>query len=628
MSCFFTHRSGGSLAGHILVCLIPVCLILASGCGRPAVYRAAVDKEVQSIIDAQQKNVLGKKIPIAIDRPSDILRRQLIDQLFLPTAGPASEGTDRLPVIAHWPEDNYPAAVSSNGSAVRLSGNPPTLSLFQSLEAGARNSPDFQDKKEAVFQAALVLYLEQDTFRNSLSGQIQSLLSADNSGSPVRHGSLTTGEAAQSLNFKNGSTLAAALTMDLAALLSGTTRSSIGITGDASLSIPLLRGSADHVVTEPLRQAERNLAYAILEFERFKKEYAVEVGSRYLSILKQMDAVKNAREDYRSRTVSARRSRRLADAGRLKEIEVDQAVQTELIARQRWISAREAVKNQLDAFKNLLGLPPDVPLQLDPGELDRLAGMAPGDSGNGLPVADGRQPSDSDPDSAESDAEHAGPYEINPRSAVERALANRLDIKVALGKVYDAQRKVTVAADDLGAELTLLGSASVGEHRTISTADLADARLKTDKGVFSALITFDLPFERSAEAVSYRNSFIDLEKAVRNVQALEDSIKLAVRNRLRELTEARETLVIQAKSVSVAVKRVKSIALFMDAGRAQTRDLLEAQDALLSAQNSLTAARVSYRIAELAVQRDMGVLAVSDTGLWQEFHPETHDVEK
>jgi outer membrane protein TolC len=78
---------------------------------------------------------------------------------------------------------------------------------------------------------------------------------------------------------------------------------------------------------------------------------------------------------------------------------------------------------------------------------------------------------------------------------------------------------------------------------------------------------------------------------------------------------------IQAKSVYVAQKRVKSVNMFLDAGRAQTRDLLEAQDALLSAQNSLTAAVVNYRIAELNIQRDMGVLQVDEKGLWQEYLP-------
>jgi outer membrane protein TolC len=173
--------------------------------------------------------------------------------------------------------------------------------------------------------------------------------------------------------------------------------------------------------------------------------------------------------------------------------------------------------------------------------------------------------------------------------------------------------------------LTFLGSAALGERRTITSADLSNARLRTDKGVFSALVTLDLPFERTAEAVAYRNSFLELEQAVRTAQELEDRVKLSVYNRLRDLLEARETLNIQASAVDLAKKRVRSINLFMEAGRAETRDLLEAQDSLLSARNSLTSARVNYRIAEIEIQRDMGVLAVTDTGMWHEYLPDLNE---
>ncbi|MHC4115850.1 MAG: TolC family protein [Planctomycetota bacterium] len=103
---------------------------------------------------------------------------------------------------------------------------------------------------------------------------------------------------------------------------------------------------------------------------------------------------------------------------------------------------------------------------------------------------------------------------------------------------------------------------------------------------------------------------------------LEDKIKLAIRNELRDLFATRESLQIQAKAVLVAEKRVKSVNLFLEAGRAEIRDLLEAQDSLLSAQNSLTAAVVSYRVAELELQRDIGLLKIDEKGLWEEYSPE------
>jgi outer membrane protein TolC len=135
------------------------------------------------------------------------------------------------------------------------------------------------------------------------------------------------------------------------------------------------------------------------------------------------------------------------------------------------------------------------------------------------------------------------------------------------------------------------------------------------------LLTVDLPLERTVERNAYRESWIQLERTVRDFAQLEDLVKSQVRDRLRALLEAREGQRIQADAVKLAERRVDSARLLLDAGRAQTRDLLEAQEDLVSAQNDLTAALINYRIAELELQRDMGVLRVDGEGHWLEFDP-------
>ncbi|MEX1298518.1 MAG: TolC family protein [Desulfotignum sp.] len=581
-----------------LKCILAVLILvfgLTAGCRTPEAFRREVDTHARQIITQTRSQVLDTDTDFSIEKPGDTLRRRLLEQLSLPVAGPASFGTGRLPLIPHWPEPGFPAPLSDIDNDPGTLPSPLTLTLFQALEIGAGNSFDYQTRKEAVFQAALALYLEQDQFRNRFIGQVQQLFSADLSTEPEQKGTSSSVDISGTRQFESGAALRTSLAVDLATLLFSGGGASLGIAGDASLSIPLLRGSGRHIVTENLRQAEQNLVYAMLEFERFKKIFAVAVGRQYLNLMRQMDTVDNAREDYFRREALTRRSRRLGDAGRLKEIQVDQSVQTQLEARQRWLSAEESFKKQMDSFKILLGLPPDAEIQLDPGSVIQMKKRQ-------NTVLD-------DP----------GPLELAEQTAVLLALEQRLDLQIAQAKVFDAQRKVVVAADALGAELTFLGSASAGERRTITSADLDNAELRLDNGVFSAWLTLDLPFERTAEAVIYRNRYIELAQAVREVEKLEDSVKIEIRNRLRELFEARKTLVIQAQAVALAQKRVRSISLFMEAGRAETRDLLEAQDSLLNAQNSLTAARVDYRIAELEIQRDMGVLTVSDTGLWEEY---------
>jgi outer membrane protein TolC len=609
-------------------------LFAATGCKSPSEYRVEADDVASSVIHEKQTQALGQAGEFSIERPSDTLRRRLLVDQNLPYSSNASLGADELETIEHWPEEGYPKPEPSADPVIRLEGDAPLkLSLMAALEIAARNSFEYQTRKEDVFLTALDLDLERNEFRTIFAGQVESLISTDTTGDRTVSGTVNSAALGASRKFENGAELTSALAVDLANLLTLNNASSFGIAGDATIAIPLLRGSGKHIVTEPLTQAERDVVYAIYEFERFKRVFAVDIASDYLAVLGLRDAVRNTESNYRSLIASARRSRRLADAGRLPEIQVDQAVQNELLSRNRWIAAKEGHERSLDAFKNSLGLPPDAEVTLDRAELDRLTERAleimsdiirdeASAAGESQPVA-----ADVPVEVVGPSREGAGPLEIEESVAIGLALSNRLDLRVEQGVVYDSQRWVVVAADRLRGELTLFGSAQLGERRSIGTANEDDATLRFDEGVYSALLTLDLPLERTAERNAYRSSFIDLERAVRDVQSLEDEIKLDVRNELSDLLQSRESFKIQAKSVVLAEKRVKSTELFLQAGRGQIqmRDLLDAQDDLLSAQNRLTAAAVSYRVAELELQRDMGLLKIDERGLWQEYVPQVDD---
>ncbi len=631
--------SGGSCDGSYnkvrviaLICVgVGWCAI--AGCKNAGQYRREADSVALEIIAQKQKEALGTTSGFTIERPSDVFRRRLILAQNLPYSDDASLGTGELAKIAHWPEDDYPpkAQPPDANELERLRG-PVELSLMQALEIGAYNNFDYQKVKENIFQAALALDLTRNEFRNIFSGRLSGETTSNTTGSEARSGVRGSAEAGVGRTLKSGVSITAAIAADLVKLLTSPRGSSTGIAADASVSIPLLRGSGRHIVTEPLTQAERDVVYAIWDFEQYKREFAVQVAQAYFAVLKRYDALQNSEQNYRSLVRSARRSRRLADAGRLQEIQVDQAVQNELRARQRWIAATESYKQSVDSFKALLGLPPDAEIKLSPTELERLNQYArrfTADSNIAGVENATSVPADARVELVEPSRERAGPLEMEPTKAIEVALSRREDLRSAKGEVYDAQRAVVVAADALGAELTLLGSAGSGGRRNSALNDGSNIRPRFDRASFSGLLTLDLPIERTKERNEYRNSLIELDRATRNLQQLEDQIKLSVRNDLRKLLEAREELYIQAKAVRVAQKRVRSVNLFLEAGRAQMRDLLEAQEALLSAQNSLTSATIDYRLAELELQRDLGVLQVNENGLWTEYNPEeSGDAEK
>ena len=593
---------------------------IISGCS-PEHYRAKADKVASNIVTQKQKEALGRTEPLSLERPSDILRRRLLDEQNLLYSSDASLGTDKLKPIPHWPEKDYPPASSSADANIPVEPNKPLkLSLIDVLQIGAHNSSDYQSRKEDIFRAALDLDLQRNNFRNIFRAQAESRLTTDTTGDETVSNLETNGTTGVTRKLENGIDLGTTLAIDLANLLTQGGTSRLGLTADATVSIPLLRGAGRHIVTEPLTQAERNVLYQIWNFERYKQTFSVGIAREYFTVLRQMDTVVNAEKNYRSAVASARWSRRRGDAGRIREIEVDQAVQRELSARNSWISAQQQLKSRLDSFKNTIGLPTDARIELDPNDLEQLRGRATkileqirftprGEAAGTAP------PADTSVELVAASYEDAGPFEINEPVAVKLALENRLDLQATVGAVYDAQRQVVVKADALGAGLNLGGSANFSDNDD-------DGSIHFEGGRYAALLSLDLPIERTAERNAYRKSLMDLERATRSVQTLDDQIKLAIRNELRTLLESRESLKIQAQSVVVAEKRVRSSTLFLEAGRVEIRNLLEAQDALLSAQNQLTAAVVNYRIAELELQRDMGLLKVNEKGLWQEFSPE------
>lgn len=594
------------------------------GCQSAGEHYAEADDVTARIIEHKQLDTLGRTEPFTIDRPSDTFRRRLLATQGLPVSGAAALGVEHLMKVDHWPTD-APAVETSEqmGRDVPWPADASlVITLDDALRIAALNSREYQTAKESVFESALALDLADDQFRTSFFGTIASVLSTDLSTDPspagVENGAAIGGDQ----RLKNGARLMGNIGVDLAKLLTDPRESSYGVVADFTITMPLLAGSGEHIVTEPLTQAERNVEYALQRFERFKHTFAVSVASQYLSVLQQHDQVDNAAENYRRLIESTNRARRLSQAGgRLSEIQVDQAEQDELRARDGWVGALASYQSALDDFKITLGLPTDAVLELDESELDRLAATAKGVMDRMIKREEGAEipPAGSEIVLEPPTREVSGRYELEESRAVSLAFGHRLDLRTAHGQVYDAQRKVVVAADALRAGLDVSATGRSGEGRGLGSATLSDGQLRPEKGAYAVGLALDLPWERTAERNAYRLAYIDLESAIRQLQELEDTIKQQIRNGLRNLERTRESFRIQYQAVQLAERRVRSTNIFLRAGRAEIRDLLEAQEDLLNAQDALTEALVEYRISELELQRDMGVLDVDEQGLWREF---------
>jgi outer membrane protein TolC len=519
------------LAGLLL------CATSIVSCRSAEDYRADADREAYELVQSRRTKLQLDSGAFSIEPEADSLRQRLIT------------GEARLET---------------------------PLSLVEVLQIAAANSRTYQAQKERLYMAALDLTLERWRFAIQKGGTLNALL--EGTGDTAETASADA-DFSLSKILGTGATIIGSLGLNLTRSLISSDDWNPSTELGLQFSQPLLAGFGERIVMEPLTQAERDLVYAVREFERFRRTFGFDVASRYYRLLQLEDEVKNQEENVANLEELSARNRALAEAGRLSAIEFGQARQNELRSNNDLLSARQRYDDARDAFKFFLGLPVQAEVPIDQAALAALE--------------------------ADKDAR----IDYDEDVATRFALAHRLDHQTALDQVDDADRHVYVAEDNLRAVLTFDASANLksGDDNPFSF-DPSDATW--DVGA-----TYRFPFERLPQRNAYRNAIIQREDAVRSSSASEDQIRLDLRGDLRTAVARRESYVIQVNALTVAEKRVESISMLRDAGRADTRDLLEAQASLLEAQNAVTSALIEYTLARLNLFLDMELLYLEPTGL-------------
>ncbi len=456
------------------------------------------------------------------------------------------------------------------------------ITLAQAVALATVHNRNYQRQKEQFYLTALDLTLARHQFARRWFGTVDASYLRDSGDEQVGSGA----EAGFNQLLADGAQISTSIAIDWARFLTGDPRTSLGSVLSASVTQPLLRGSGRKIAQENLTQAERNALYQIRAFNRYRQTFVVSIVDGYYRVLQGRDIVTNAQNNFNSRVESRKRLEMEAEAGRKPPFEVDQARDSELNARDSYIQALQRYEQQLDEFKITLSLPTSTKVELDQNELKALEEI-------GI-----TEPA----------------YELD--AAIETALAQRLDLANSADAVYDAERKVVVAADNLGVELNLIGSANAR-----SPAGTDFKRLQFQNGTYALGLEADLPLDRKAERNAYREALITLEQRQREYQNDADEVELDVRRAYRQLQEYAEIYKTQKNSLDLSETRVESTTFLLQAGRVTTRDLLESQDALLGAQNKVTAALVDHAIAKLSFFRDIGVLQVRPDGMWEQNGP-------
>ncbi len=464
----------------------------------------------------------------------------------------------------------------------RSSSNRLVVSLDQALQLAVENSREYQTQKEQLYLTALTLTGARYEFSPQFFAESTPQIAGSPDGPDV--GSVHSQVGVSQL-LKTGGKLSLALANDLVRYFAGkpnvVSRNSAINTLSVDLTQPLLRGfGINNPAVENLTQAERNVVYAVRSYSLYQQDFAVGTVSAYFALLTQKDIVRNNYRNYTNRVETTQYLEARA-VDRERQSSADDARTAELTAKTDYINSLASYLNALDAFKLRLGVPLVSQLFLEDKDLQELIGA-------GLI-----------------------PVEIDRQAAFRICAQKQMDVLNAIDRFEDSKRKVRVAADQLRADLNLFANASLESEGPYDYADF-----DPDKVQYTAGVRLNLPIDRLPERNNYRANLVSFESQIRSLSLTLDNYRDRIDRGLRTVEQARLNHVSAVESLKVAQRRVENNVMLLEAGRATVRDVREAQDGLIQAQNELASIYAQYLTARLNLLLNIGVIDTRPSKFW------------
>ena len=519
-------------------------LTLTAGCTTNS-YRKRADHAVYKIVEQVEEQIFGESSTFTIDTRHSELNPKTIT-----------------------PDDIF----ADREYSVRR-----TIGIDDAIDLAIRQNRRYQTRKEQLYLTTLTLTGERHAFSPQFFAQ----------GSGART-HFPDGAKTEDINsdiglgqmLTTGANISASVATSVLRFLTGDPRKTAASTMSFSVFQPLLRGSGSVAVAERLTQAQRNVIYAVRDFSHFQNEFSADVALDYFRLLQRKDTIFNEYNNYQSR-IAATRYLKARSVDREKALDVNQAEQAELSARNRYINAIVSYKNLLDDFKITLGLPQTTDLHLRDIEMESL-------QERGLVLLN-----------------------LDPVYGFQVALDHRLPLLNAIDQYEDAQRNVRVAANELRPRLGIFANASIDSEEGTDYTEFDFDNIRRSIG-----IQLDLPIDRLRERNAYRASIIAFESQLRALSLTFDELRSTIDEGVRELERLSQNYDIQTNAVELAEKQVSGARLSIESGNAIYRDLEEAQDDLIAAQNAQTAALVDYLEARLNLLLELGVLDTGANQFW------------
>jgi len=204
--------------------------------------------------------------------------------------------------------------------------------------------------------------------------------------------------------------------------------------------------------------------------------------------------------------------------------------------------------------------------------------------------------------------------EIDANEALLTGLVQRLDLMNQRGDLADAWRQIKLAGDDLKSIVDLRATqflrTKTGSRNPFDfTFDDSETRLS---------VALDTPLNRRLQRNNFRVALISYNVGLRNLMAAEDSIKLDIREDLRQLALDRNQYTIAVASAALAYERVISTRLRLQFAvqNVAARDFLESQQAYTNALSAIARQHVNYITDRTELFFDLEAFDVDQWGHW------------
>lgn len=565
----FPHRGRGLL--------LLATLLLIAGCAGPGPLDR-LDLEARRILERQQTRALGPDAAYADPTP--------------PTPAVSAEPG----LYAYDPATNNPQAgqldvrqapaaeVVAYPDILDDGSQPDTIRL--DLEAllgyAIEFSPDYRREKEDLFLTTLSLIVERHEwgprFFSAVTGRIEGVPEAGDTDTALNL--IASLGVTQRLPY--GGSISAAALVDYVRFLEKASTNTLPTETDAaalelSIDLPLLRGAGKSAATVETRiQAERDLIYAVRGFERFRREYFVDLATRYFDLLRRQRQLANRELQLANLEQSAELFTALADAGRQSYFQAQRAEQRVLRARNSLINQQEGYARQLDSLKLLIGIDTNRPVEIIAVEIDVPEVL------------------------------------LDTDRSVTAGLDLRLDLQTTGDRVADSRRGVLIARNGLLADLDLTADLTIPTDETLERGGVD---FDVGDGEFDIALTLDLPIDRKIEYTDYRASLIRLEQQRRDYRVGRDRVALEIRSAVRAIEQARFIVQLQGRAVQINERRAEEIEI--NQRELGPREVIDVQEDLLDARDDRDSAESDLRISILEYLLATGQMRVGPDGRWE-----------